>query len=1544
MTIINSDNLPENAIAIIGMACRYPKANNIDEFWQNLREGIEALTVFSDQELIDAGVDAKLLTNPNFIKSSMILKDIDLFDANFFGFNPRQAELLDPQHRLFLECVWQALEHAGYDPEQYKGRIGVFSGADISRYLLSNILPNADMLVSLGLAEISSLGNNGDYMPTQASYRFNLTGPSVNIQTACSTSLVSTHMACQSLLNYESDMALAGGVAITLLKKAGGYLFKEGSIFSIDGHCRAFDSRSSGTISGSGAGIVVLKRLADAIADGDNIYAMILGSAINNDGSDKVNYNAPSVDGQAKVIIEALGAAGVNPETISYVEAHGTGTNIGDPIEIRGLTKAYRAMTKKKGYCAIGSVKTNIGHLNSGAGVAGLIKTTLSLHNKTIPASLNYQSPNPKIDFENSPFFVNNQRRDWEVAPSMVRRAGLSSFGYGGTNAHAILEEAPPLEPSTPSTKAQLLIISARTETALESATQQLVAHLKAVPETSLADIAYTLQVGRKGFEYRRMVACSSVADAIKALDPIDYQRVFSGKRREEAQALVFMFPGGGAQHIQMGAALYQTETVFRQHVDQCIALLTPSLGKDLLTSLYPTNNIENAVEQMNRPSLALPLLFTVEYALAKLWMDLGLAPTAMIGHSLGEYVAACLAGVFSLADALAIVVLRGRLFETLPKGAMLSVPLSEADLLPYLKDGLSIAAINSPSLCVVSGYAEAIQTLAEQLTQEGIDCHRLHIDTASHSEIVNPIVAEFSAFINSLKLNAPKIPLISNFSGTWLTPQEATSANYWGQHLRHTVRFAEGISLLSQEEGIWLEVGPGRTLTMLARQNPHKPPTQVILASLPHPQDQTPERIFFLNSLGRLWLTGCAFKWKQLYANEYRRRQVLPSYPFERQHYWFEPERTDTKPAQVVGRQPDMADWFYLPSWKRTSAAKLLAKEDAKLAKNWLIFVDGHGIGAAIVARLRQAGQQVIEVVAGNSFVKLAKDSYQLDPAAATDYQQLLADCSPEIEAPLAILHLWSLNIPAPEQDMLARFNYARVVSCASLVFLGQALNHKLPNLTTYLTVVSNQMQEVNRGELVYPEKALLLGPVKVMPKEFAQVSCRSIDIILPSLPSKDGEYLLAQLIEEGCYPPQKEIIAYRGQQRWLQIFEQLKASKSESPLLKTGGVYLITGGLGGIALELAQHLAKTVQARLALLTRSDFLPREEWSAWLLNHEASDLTSQRILKLQEIEKVGGSFTIIKADVTNLVEVEAALAQAQNVYQKIDGIIHTANVLMSNSIIEVETLDNIARALQTKSQGAIAINQALKGQKLDFISYCSSITSIIGTSGMVSYCAANSFLDAFACYLTQTNDYPVMSVNWESWQLGSALKLMKSILGVSGELEELQQKHLEKGLTSAEGVAVFDRTLALALPQSIISTSDLEHRINHSITLSQMAEKASQSKIGLHKRPNITTPFVPASNWVEETLISIWQDILGIDQIGIEDNFFDLGGHSLTAIQIVSRIDRALSIKIGVDLIFKEPTIFSIASHILQKKAEEMDPEQLAALLAEEEDMDTSPS
>ncbi|PPS41251.1 type I polyketide synthase [Chroococcidiopsis sp. TS-821] len=1473
-------------IAVIGLSGRFPGSKNIEEFWNNLAAGIELISTFTD-DTQPANAIAKV---------GGVLSDVDQFDAAFFGFNPREAEAMDPQHRLFLECAWEALENAGYSTDADKS-IGVFAGVGMGTYLLYNLSPNQEFMASRGFLQ-TLVGVDKDYLPTRVSYKLNLTGPSISVGTACSSSLVAVHLACQSLLSGECDMALAAGVAVKVPQNE--LTLSPDEIASPDGHCRAFDCRANGTVGGNGVGVVVLKRLEDAIADRDCIYAVIKGSAINNDGALKVGYTAPSEAGQTRAIRTAQMIAEVEPETISYMETHGTGTTLGDPIEIAAMTQAFRESTNQKQFCAIGSVKTNIGHLDAAAGIAGLIKTILALYHQQIPPSLNFETPNPQINFAESPFYVNTQLREWK-SNGNPRRAGVSSFGFGGTNAHVVLEEAPVL-PKQTTQGYQLLTLSAKTATALTQATLNLRDRLRQSPEINLADVAYTLQIGRRSFDYRRMVVAQTVEEAIQALD--DPQRIVTGYTQASDRAVIFMFPGQGSQYVNMARELYNSEPLFQAECDRQFAILAQH-NIDLRQVIYPTT-AEAQTTQLGQTAFTQPALFVIEYALAKLWMSWGVQPRAMIGHSIGEYVAACLAGVFSLEDALKLVAVRGQLMQQQPPGAMLAVHLSALDVQPFLHASLSLAASNSPHLCVVSGTIEAIQNLKRELTAKKIESRLLHTSHAFHSAMMESVVTPFLKQFESIRLNPPQIPFISNVTGTWIA---ATAANpqYWAQHLRQTVQFSQGIAeLLNLPDPIFLEVGPGSTLSTLTKQQA----AQSVFASLPHPKAQSGDcatrstggdREFLLQTVGKLWLEGVAIDWASFYARQQRHRVPLPTYPFERQRYWIEPPQASSSSA-VATRKTDIADWFYIPSWKRSPIPQII---NNKQKQCWLIFADRNNVATAIAQRLQQQEHQVILVYAGESYSH-HDNVYTLHPGDREHYQTLIQEVLARDEAPI-IAHLWTLAELS--------FDESQTLGFYSLLYLAQALGqHQSPTIPIH--VVSSNIQEVIGTEEIHPAKATVLGACQVIAQEYVNLTCRHIDV----LPSPD----INQMIAEMRSPATEPQVAYRGNYRWIPTYEPLRLETVE-PALRTQGVYLITGGLGEIGLAVAEYLAHTVQAKLVLVSRSPLPPRQEWERWC--KDAQDPISVKLQKIQALEAIGAEVLVLSADVADATEMQAVMTRVEQTFGQIHGIFHTAGVA-GDGIVQLKTAETAANVMRPKVQGTLVLSQY---QPLDFLVLFSSLSAIQGGVGQVDYCAANCFLDAFARSRAQQR---VISINWDMWQIGMGAQ---KIAELPDALKQERLAALKTGIAPQEGIEALHRILQSRCNQVIVSPKDWQTNPKQE----RIAVDTSVNTVDTpsnHAR-SLPTTYIAPSNEIEQQIAALWQEQLGIERVGVNDNFFELGGHSLLAVRIVSRLRELYSVDLSLRVLLSEaPTVAGLASAIAAQLQPD-DSDEMTRLLAEIENL-----
>jgi len=1521
-------------IAVVGMAGRFPGARNLDEFWRNLVEGVESITWFSDEELLQSGVPPAYLSNPNYVKAAPTLEDPGQFDADFFGFLPTEAKTMDPQQRILLELAHEAIEDAGYDPSRYPGRIGVFTGAAFNTYFMDRGLNNQFSQEYIPTLIVS----DKDFLSTRISYKLNLKGPSLTIQTACSTSMVAVHLARQSLLSGESDMALAGAVSIRVPHRAG-YFCDGGGVVSPDGHVRAFDAKANGTVFGSGGGILVLKRLTDALADGDNIYAVIKGSAVNNDGSEKAGYTTPSVNGQADVVVEALANAGVEADSITYVEAHGSGTPVGDPVEIRALTKAFRTDTQRSGYCAIGSVKTNVGHLDAAAAVAGMIKTILALEHRTIPPSLHFSQPNPEIDFDTTPFYVNTQSRKW--TSNGPRRAGVMSTGMGGTNAHVVFEEAPESQQGSNNPWPDLLILSARSSAALDHATQRLREFLERNDSVNIEDVAYTLQVGRRTFPHRRCVVSVSREDAIAALSEPSPKRVLSKIKEDSAgRPVVFLFPGIGDHYVGMGHGLYESSDVFRQEVDRCAQILHPYLGVDIRKMIYPDGqgwkkdgrrgidlklmlgqnafvSNDSCAAELNRTLYAQPALFTVEYALARLWQSLGISPAAIVGHSMGEYVAACLSGVMSLEDALRVISKRAKLVNDLPEGAMLAVTLPEKELLPLLGEDLSISLINGPALCVVAGPPTAVAELERRFNEKHIICRRVQNAHAFHSRMLTPIVSALEQEVRKIRLNKPTIPFISNVTGRWVTLKDATNPAYWAMHANHTARFSDALQELWRlNDPILLELGPGRTLGVLAMQHPDRRSAAdpVNISSMRHHYENQSDIEFLLQSVGRLWLYGSEIRWQSLYPKKKRRRLSLPTYPFERKKYWIEntPGNAQTLEQRPVASTSNLDDWFYAPTWKRSHFLNDTFGATPSYEAFWLVFADRYGGGGRIKSKLEAAGMSVALVRFGEKFVRHSNDSFELNPGGVEGYQKLFLDLERRIVGtPINIVHLGSLTREKEEDSVTTAAN--QNFSFFSLFHIAQAMGDLRTSIPVKIGVISNRLQSVTGEEDIAPAMATVLGPCGVIPREYPNAKCFNVD--LPGSESVDSlpDEWIARIISEFAEEHNNGIIAYRGKYRWEKQYEpiRLKANlpsvvptrTSSNRRYRRGGVYLITGGTGGIGLEIARYLAKLCQPRLVLTKKSPFPGRSDWEA-LLDLRGTPAPIVRTIKtLMEIESLGAEIEVVVADVSDREQMQSALDKVIARFGTINGVVHAAGIVQAG-LIQAKTRQSADAVLAPKVYGTMILLELLQQFELDFMVLLSSISSVLTPYGLSDYTAASAFLDAFAHYANWKGYSSVLSMNWSGWKEVGMLAELASLQGLDGRDEAAVQT----AITTKDGLAAFQRAFDSNLVQVVISPDDLQR-------LMQSAEVHKVLRKGAPMPDGSELP----TNAMEAALTDIWSKVFGIDGIGIHEHFSELGGHSLLAMQIVSRVRSLYQITFTLRDFFEAPTIAQMSSVIEER-------------------------
>jgi phthiocerol/phenolphthiocerol synthesis type-I polyketide synthase E len=1486
-----------HAIAVVGMSGRFPGAPDVDALWANLVAGVESIGRFGAADLRQEGLSPALLEETGHVPAGGALDGIELFDAGFFGFTPREAEVLDPQHRIFLECAWEALERAGHPPSSFAGAIGVYAGAGPSTHL-HRLLGSPEIVRLMGSLQIS-IGNDKDHLTTRTAYKLGLRGPAVTVQTTCSTSLVAVVLACQGLMTGQCDLALAGGVSVVMPQRVG-YRYRSGGILSPDGHCRAFDADAAGTVGGNGAGVVALRRLDDALRDGDYVHAVLRGSAINNDGAVKVGYTAPSIDGQADVIRRALASAGLPPGAIGYVEAHGTGTSLGDPIEVAALTAAFGgASPGAEKTCRIGSLKTNIGHLDAAAGVAGLIKAILCLERDMLPPSLHYRTPNPELRLDETPFSVVTAPTPWPRGGE-PRRAGVSSFGIGGTNAHVIVEEPPP-RPRSAECPWPLLVLSARSAEAVGRAAAALADHLQQVPGAALADVAFTLQSGRHAFAHRRAVVVGSRAEAIQALRRQD--RRAAAVAPERPPPVAFLFPGQGTQHPGMGGELHRTVPAFRAEVDACCEFLTGLLGRDLRELIAGgSQERPEAARDLRQTELAQPALFVTELALARYLQSLGVEPAAMLGHSVGELTAACIAGVLTRADALTLVAERGRLMAAMSPGAMLAVPLPEEVLRAMLPDGVEIAAVNAPQQCTVSGPGPAIARFAGVLAGRGVVTRHLPVSHGFHSAAMQPAARAFAQAAARVRLGPPRVPYLSNVTGNWITADQAVDPQAWGLHVRAPVRFADAARALLASGCVLVEAGPGATLGSLVRQCAPPDASPVTVTCLPGPGEHEPEERRLAEAVGRLWTAGVGIDWAAFAGDRPRQIVPLPTYPFERSRYWLDAPRRRSGPraaapaaAPVAGqgaghgeRRPP-AEWLSVPSWRRAAPA---AGRPARTRRMVLLADDGD-VAARLAPLLTERGC-LISVVAASSEI------------GSTDRPvDLRAD---------AVVQLRGLD--GGGGDPIARVRRIQDRGFGSVIALARALGAAPGPAARKVTLVTDRAVDVTGREQLRPEQATLHGLARVVAQEYPGLTCRTVDVVAADLADPDALGLLA---DELCADNGEPSVALRGRHRWLPGFELLEPDPGAPSRLRQGGTYLITGGLGRIGLALAEDLARLVRANLVLVARTGLPDRSRWGTI----GDSDPRSATVRRLLAIERAGGTVLPAAADVADRDAMAGVLALAEQRFGALDGVVHAAGAVGPGAFAPVGQLDaGLIRAhFRPKIEGTLVIDELLGGRPLALAMLTSSLSAVLGGAGFGAYAAANAFLDAFAA---GPGHGRWTSVGWDGWNFQP-----------SPDPRGLARL----ALSPQEGTEVFRRLTALPpLPRVAVSTGDLPARVATWVQLDVLREQAPAPAASpaspQHGRPPLATDYAPPASAVERTVAEVWQELLGIAEIGRHDDFFALGGHSLLAIQIISRLRDTFEVELSLHGLFDGPTVAELAASIEEgRSARTGENERLAALL-----------
>jgi acyl transferase domain-containing protein/acyl carrier protein len=1489
-------------IAIVGMSGRFPGAKDIDQLWNNLVESKESIRFFTDDELLEAGIEKAVLENPNYVKANGILDHIEEFDADFFGMNPREVYLMDVQHRVFLECAWQALESAAIDPHREQNAVGVFASCGFPTRSI-DLFSQAKAKQNMSELYQILIQNDKDFLATLTSYKLGLRGPSFTVQTACSSSAVAIYLACQSLLTGDCDVALAGGSKI-YLPQICGYMHVPGMILSPDGHCRPFDADAQGMVTTNGCGIVVLKRLADAVADGDFILAVILGSAINNDGNDKGGISAPSVTGQQDVILKALSNAEVDPRTLSYVEAHGTGTLLGDPVEVQALTQAYRQYTREIQYCGLGSVKSNLGHLDAAAGVTGLIKATLALHHRALPATLNFRRANEKLKLQDSPFYVVDSLIPWEQPQPL--RAGVSSFGVGGTNIHMILEQAPERAQSVESGREHILVLSAKSADSLMQTRDKLALFLQEHEDLPVQDIAHSLQTGRQEFSHRFACVAETIPSAIKNLQST------SGGQQKSSDAphpIAFLFPGQGAQYVNMGRSLYEDFGVFRNAFDECSAIYRDVSGVNLVPKLYPESPTgDDSGSRLLQTERAQPAIFMIEYSLAKLWMSAGIRPDVMIGHSVGEITAACLAGVISLEHALYMITQRGRLLQSLPSGAMLAInrPLKEIE--PLLPENIDIAAINTPDSIVVSGPVSQIEDLKSKLATQRIASVRLQTSHAFHSHMMDPILPEFRHYMANVRVNPEaKIPYFSSLTGNRITLNELKDRDYWAKHIRQTVRFSRALEYLWEEMNpILIEVGPGRVLSAFAKSHSQKPDVCTTLSSLPHSKENSSASHHFLKSVGRLWELGQVIDW--LAIRPQANRVMLPGIVFDKQRFEMQVSGFAFGTSAQKSSGP-----YYRPVWR--GGFRLDERPGrATAVKQIVLFSNDDRF--PVQDQFDDPDKTLYRIRPGHQFSHIGNDVH-IRPGHSADYQKVIDLIDPT--QPLLVIHAWLFDKhqdPAGEPD-IERFHDAAQMGFLSLLYL---LQNAIPleKTTIDILVLTNGLYDVFGNETLTVEKNSVIGAILSANQEYPNVNGYLVDT--------DEEAIPVESAINEMQASSQFIAALRHRRLWFRDYEPV--IRPNTPYsLESGKTILITGGTGRIGLLFAKAMAEKADVHLILVARTHYPPQTEWVNYIEDKQTESGMKNKLKQLLEIQKKECRLTVIQADISQKNDVQQLKTTLDTIGCSLNGIIHCAGLVRHEYFrtlanMDAEILDSHFRA---KVLGLVNLVEVFDDAQLDFCLLASSLAAILGGLGFAAYAGSNAILDAMAWQQNRKSTNWI-SVNWDAWQSGA---MDENITDIGSDANQ-------SPITPEQGQqALFEILSNVSEPQIAMSTSDLDHRLKQWVkeikTPRQTVHKTTQA----HQRPELSSDYVAPSDPVQIHLTEIFQDCFGFKTIGIYDNFFELGGDSLLATQIAARIQSTLGVHVDLELLFKDPTIANLAETLSEKMIQDMDPAELSELIDE---------
>lgn len=1573
-------------IAIVGMAGRFPGAKNIDEFWQNLRDGVCSIRELTDEELDKNGVPKSVYSDENYRKVGALLDNVDYFDPSFWQLSKKEAEIMDPQHRLFLETCWHALEHAGYAPNQNGERTGVFGGCYSPLYLLHNLAGGGFMDATDPISyHMTETGNDKDYLTTRVSYLLNLQGPSIAVQSSCSTALSVVASACESLQTHHCDVALAGASSITFPQA--GYQYVEGHINSKDGKIRTFDAGASGTILGDGVGVVVLKRLDDAIKAGDTIYAVVKGYANNNDGNNKTGYSAPSVKGQKAVVTRALKSASLTADSISYVEAHGTGTLIGDPIETKALTEVFSRDSQKQQFCALGSVKPNIGHSNISAGMASLMKATLSLHHKQIPPTLNFESPNPLIDIENSPFYINKDLTPWESTQDKPRRAGVTCLGIGGTNNHFVLEEAPQIENTKEvneqvteseetgiSRNHHLLVVSGKTPQARQRNLQNLAGFLQKQSQQgvniNLRDVEFTLQEGRCHFEYRSAVSCTNVEDAVAklgalanvvaeskvALATTKAMGINQAQNNKSGINTVFLFPGQGSQHLKMGFDLYQNEPVFKQYFDTCCELLQPLLNLDIRSLLFAEEGTVEAKEAFKYAYYTQPMIVAHQIALARTLMDWGIMPDAVAGHSIGEYTAAYVAGIFSLEDILTLIVARGRAMEQAGEGRMLSVGLSESEARTWIADypNVSLGVINTLSSIVLSGPVEAIEQIQTAMQQQSVPAQMVNVRQAFHSAMMDKPSQALIEAVKPLNRNTAKLPIMSNVTGTWMTQEQVDDDHYWAQHMRGTVDFASNLTqLLKQPPSTIIEAGASTILSKLLRSFTVDMPEAnrpLVTACARHPKDTSTSDVMALDTaISNLWVAGRNIDWSAYrgdsllsQANSHAvlppaRRVGLPGYAFEPESLWVNNGAIVKNSQAVLAKGAhsetitpdamidDVSQRGFIPSW---SASAFPAVNQNLAEQRWLVICSEK---SQTVSTLSQYIINALELA--NAQVRVLDPAkLQLNDAKgyATYFNDLAFNDLAEKESggqfPNRILYLDNLTAGLNTKTDLATddASYTSIEKqlddtyYATLNFVkGLATQNCLDPVSVWM-VTDDTFQVGDEG--LNPIKSTLFGCSIVLPQEYPQIALRTIDIRPQAI--HDLQMMRRLFAEISVANADSEpFIALRGSKRWVKRYES--ASIAPAPLpqssdtqngIKNNGTYLITGGLGRIARALCEHLAN-YNANLVLTTTRDFPAKTEWGTIVeLGTQDERFDAQMIdtiKHLQQLEQAGANVSVVSTRLHDPKAVQALIDNTVSIFGALDGVFHLAGLADLRYLPEIDKAIS-QKEFEPKIAGLINISQALHAciEKHnitpDFVMLFSSLASILGGYSMTAYTAANRFMDSYVQAAPWRHGIRWFCVNWDDWDFDYSKE----------QTSAYEQTVAKFAMPVEDGIETIERLLAMPEPQQwLISTRPLASRVTKWLHQSSVGDEKNTQQNEDKQNSNESLD----ENDVLSKILTTYRDVLSMPSYQAEDNFFAVGGDSLLASQILLKLQRQLSEyreNLTLASIFDNPTPQSLVTFL----------------------------